>query len=461
MDDTKEEIKTHKLIRTTFSKFTRCDHCDKFLWGLVKQGLTCQKCGFVCHPTCLKDVEKLPSDFTNSSLTKDNDVKPTLDTIFKDVIQQAANHKKQLRNVREQPKLGLLTTTPQNFTKFITRITPMRLGYEQLLSLITWEYPYKTWIFLSAYCLFCYRPLWILLLPHLGFWYYLGNSYIKAYRKEENKILLEEVNQEDKDKASPTMIYAQNMQFVQNLMGTYTEVYSYFTDNWEVIEQKLNSPNAVLFTGIGLPLSFLIVYLIPLNYIFMMGGCVVLLSNNPLMLAIFVTLSPLLVDELSTHLGRASKVFSASGLGSPDIKTGIRPRIKEVFENQRWWAILGWKEQLLATERPLWSNFKGDEEYSAIYNQSADQDFQWATEGWQIDTTWCKPIQPDKDGWVYYNNLWEGPSNSPRIDSFTRRRLWCRKMMPLTKEKVPTPAEIASTIPAKKKTFRRLSNLLH
>ncbi|KAJ9069853.1 Myotubularin- protein 5 [Entomophthora muscae] len=54
-----QKVQQHHLVRTTFSTLTLCDHCGRILWGLVKQGFTCQSCGYVCHPDCSKDVKEL------------------------------------------------------------------------------------------------------------------------------------------------------------------------------------------------------------------------------------------------------------------------------------------------------------------------------------------------------------------------------------------------------------------
>ncbi|XP_047101882.1 phosphatidylinositol 3-kinase regulatory subunit alpha [Schistocerca piceifrons] len=42
----------HRLREHSFSSLERCDKCNRYLRGLVHQGLLCQDCGFVAHRTC-------------------------------------------------------------------------------------------------------------------------------------------------------------------------------------------------------------------------------------------------------------------------------------------------------------------------------------------------------------------------------------------------------------------------
>ncbi|KAJ9069852.1 hypothetical protein DSO57_1014335 [Entomophthora muscae] len=49
----------HDLVKKTFFTLNACDYCRRRLWGLVKQGITCQTCGYVCHPDCSKHVAEL------------------------------------------------------------------------------------------------------------------------------------------------------------------------------------------------------------------------------------------------------------------------------------------------------------------------------------------------------------------------------------------------------------------
>ncbi|XP_046372437.1 phosphatidylinositol 3-kinase regulatory subunit alpha-like isoform X2 [Haliotis rufescens] len=42
----------HRFAEYNFSSMQRCHLCDKFLYGLVRQGLQCRECGLCCHRFC-------------------------------------------------------------------------------------------------------------------------------------------------------------------------------------------------------------------------------------------------------------------------------------------------------------------------------------------------------------------------------------------------------------------------
>lgn len=45
----------HNFCETTFLTPTTCAHCNKLLWGLIRQGFKCKDCGLIAHDQC-KDV---------------------------------------------------------------------------------------------------------------------------------------------------------------------------------------------------------------------------------------------------------------------------------------------------------------------------------------------------------------------------------------------------------------------
>uniref|UniRef100_A0A914QMX5 Phorbol-ester/DAG-type domain-containing protein n=1 Tax=Panagrolaimus davidi TaxID=227884 RepID=A0A914QMX5_9BILA len=42
----------HNFHETTFLTPTLCVHCNKLLWGLIRQGHKCKDCGLVVHECC-------------------------------------------------------------------------------------------------------------------------------------------------------------------------------------------------------------------------------------------------------------------------------------------------------------------------------------------------------------------------------------------------------------------------
>lgn len=57
---------SHDFVKKHFNKPTWCAFCEKFIWGLGKQGYACKKCTYPCHPKCRSLVtEECPGVKTN------------------------------------------------------------------------------------------------------------------------------------------------------------------------------------------------------------------------------------------------------------------------------------------------------------------------------------------------------------------------------------------------------------
>lgn len=46
--------KIHEMIQFSFSELKKCEQCQKYLRGIVHQGMLCKKCGIVAHRTCAR-----------------------------------------------------------------------------------------------------------------------------------------------------------------------------------------------------------------------------------------------------------------------------------------------------------------------------------------------------------------------------------------------------------------------
>lgn len=59
------KAKAHQFLVRTFSSPLKCSHCTSLMVGLVRQGVVCEVCGFVCHINCRDKVPPMcpvPSD---------------------------------------------------------------------------------------------------------------------------------------------------------------------------------------------------------------------------------------------------------------------------------------------------------------------------------------------------------------------------------------------------------------
>ncbi|XP_078593885.1 serine/threonine-protein kinase MRCK alpha-like isoform X18 [Branchiostoma floridae x Branchiostoma japonicum] len=63
--------KAHQFIVKTLTNPTKCNHCTSLMVGLVRQGVVCETCGFVCHVVCADKapaVCPVPADQTKRPL---------------------------------------------------------------------------------------------------------------------------------------------------------------------------------------------------------------------------------------------------------------------------------------------------------------------------------------------------------------------------------------------------------
>ncbi|KAI8991738.1 hypothetical protein BDF20DRAFT_846156 [Mycotypha africana] len=66
-----------------------------------------------------------------------------------------------------------------------------------------------------------------------------------------------------------------------------------------------------------------------------------------------------------------------------------RPMEVSLYENQRWWAGVGYTSQLLRLERSAWSNITGTEPLPTKEDMPPPTNYEWDhnDNGWQLDTT--------------------------------------------------------------------------
>ncbi|KAJ3105722.1 peroxisome- protein [Physocladia obscura] len=108
--------------------------------------------------------------------------------------------------------------------------------------------------------------------------------------------------------------------------------------------------------------------------------------------------------------------------------------VVEVFENQRWWAGLGWIQHLLRTERSPWSDETGaiprphKDVYGLPPSATSIGSWIWQDPEWTLDFDWSPITVDQKEGWQYSDNRWHNCSAKMLAGSTTRRRMWTRRM---------------------------------
>ncbi|KAI8071821.1 Peroxin/Dysferlin domain-containing protein [Gongronella butleri] len=112
----------------------------------------------------------------------------------------------------------------------------------------------------------------------------------------------------------------------------------------------------------------------------------------------------------------------------------------EIFENQRWWLGANWTTNMLSTERAPWTDnhltpisskaqfvLPEPASESGPDGQVTIKTWTWADGDWWVDMTGELDARVDLNGWEYSNNAWQNPSGVPGMQTFTRRRRWCRR----------------------------------
>ena len=97
--------------------------------------------------------------------------------------------------------------------------------------------------------------------------------------------------------------------------------------------------------------------------------------------------------------------------------------VHEVWENQRYVPLVGWKDPSLGIDRPKWSDVDGKPS-PAPSAVSLGQGWSWDAE-WEVDYARCVV---DKDGgWLYATNFPHAWHPVKGMTDFVRRRKWLRK----------------------------------
>ncbi|KAJ1965074.1 hypothetical protein IWQ62_002755 [Dispira parvispora] len=385
----------------------------------------------------------------------------------------------------EPPPLNLLTTTPKNFTQFVNRIGPIVELHNAVRNIVQWKHPWRSLEFAFGFTLLCLRPAWLVLSPFVLVLTVIARNYYarlpdlstpSAYAANATQdSASSEVSPSNGGKGTrfwkssgvgkpqghklsgpstlfshrpSTAVYAQNLQFIQNTMGMVCDLLDSVEILWTWLDWS--DPNrtwqVVLVTILTMPLLTLAYWCIPWNYLLLFGGLGVFLGNTLWAQALVATCQPWLAYVGNRYWAKVSGWRSNMGHNLSESSlitaeetdpayTKASNQLTEhstvkvvVFENQRWWAGLGWIPHLLPAERSAWSDVDGTVQAQPKDHMEPLAGYTWEDSGgWQRDTTWCtKVCITDPNGWVYTDNHWKHPQANSGITVFTRRRKWFR-----------------------------------
>ncbi|KAG2210263.1 hypothetical protein INT47_003248 [Mucor saturninus] len=450
---------THVFVDATFSRLTYCDHCQGLLWGLVKQGSTCTGCGMVCHPTCGDKLPPCTHEQPQKPNSSDSPATKSLRTLqersetpppvrkptttaadFEKVIVSAAIHSSDpSQPVNEYlanlPRLNAQNTA-KNFSRFVSRCGPMFSARDQLILLLSWDKPIDTSVALLLYCILCLHPKLMLLVPHAILLQLLITGYNKRFKKANEPTSngrFKFFTSYD-DESSPE--YLRNMQNLQNMMGELSDVYDLCASHAHYFDWS-SEESMRLFQGTVLSLVLLCVgvWMIPLQWIALVGGISVFLLNTRFAKFVMKEMMPQVTEMGQKHMETAVKWYTQVEKKLDDQEN---QRELSLYENQRWWSGSGFIPHMLSDERGLWSDITGDVAYAAKEELPAPKGYHWIQDNWTLDTTgpWMDDtlglevmVHPESGGWVYTDTHWSNPRKSEEESekSVTRRRRWIRQ----------------------------------
>ncbi|KAG0040684.1 hypothetical protein BGZ82_011222 [Podila clonocystis] len=212
---------SHKFQEKTFTKLTYCDYCTKLLWGVAKQGVTCEGCHYNCHKKCSElvynncvqsmyipplhghdsgkpktprrhnsegmRVSIPPAIISSSQPLQSLEEKPTLskaqlqqqetpaspvagrtsfleDAIISAAIRMSLPGDVSVLPKNDHPPLTIQATTI-NFTRFVHKTSGLFWFQDRIEDIMTWKDPWNTTFVLVLYCFVCIYPMLLFLLP--------------------------------------------------------------------------------------------------------------------------------------------------------------------------------------------------------------------------------------------------------------------------------------------------------
>lgn len=186
------------------------------------------------------------------------------------------------------------------------------------------------------------------------------------------------------DETSPE--YLKNMQNLQNMMGEMSDLYDLCASNahhfdWSSETETMRIFQAALISFAALSL---VIWLIPLNIIFLVGGIGMFLLNTRFTKFVLKEMLPQVAEIGQSQMNSAVQWYTQVEKRFDD-----QANFKELslYENQRWWSGSGFIPHMLPDERALWSNFSGSIELAPKEELPAPKGYHWIEDNWSLDKT--------------------------------------------------------------------------
>jgi hypothetical protein len=93
----------------------------------------------------------------------------------------------------------------------------------------------------------------------------------------------------------------------------------------------------------------------------------------------------------------------------------------EIYENERWWVVVGWSKNLILNERPLWSDIAGKTfmDKNSVFLPN-NEEYTWGGD-WRVEAN----ENSDSEGWEYSSDFNSNFVNNLK-GKYVRRRKWVR-----------------------------------
>ncbi|KAJ3199760.1 hypothetical protein HDU82_000165 [Entophlyctis luteolus] len=349
------------------------------------------------HPACVTSAEALPCPKrpAQPSLAEEIAAQTIIASVAREHAARAAN-----------PPLDLVYTTPKNLATFVPRISLVVDAFDFIERVLSWKD--------SALSLLMLLVLLIRVIVM---------NYLALTRA---KLLSSSSTVTATTVTSAAVTYARNLQFIQNQMSQFVSIHDLAVLGLQSLLEYADAQPiyALAVIAVSGAVTLFVASVVPARAVAL---CIVI--------AAFMKDTVRIVARVVAPavVARAWIVFEglSAAVRAPE---GCVVEV-EVWENQRWWAGLGWIQHLFRAERSPWSDETGTiprphkDQYALPPAVNGVGTWAWINNEWTIDR---EVDGGDKDGWVYSGNMWEKvASGKPLVASVatvTRRRRWTRCM---------------------------------
>ncbi|KAI8143926.1 integral peroxisomal membrane peroxin-domain-containing protein [Fennellomyces sp. T-0311] len=416
----------HSFKRTTFTRPTHCQHCNKLLWGLARQGLKCSECHYIVHDRCRDNAPskcgalQTPAEQSlfylqqkcgdsaesiTSKACKDTREPPSWENILKSleelVVAAVLDQSSTCEYLSNSPPLHPQTTT-RNFSRFIKRIGTFFEMRDSVVRLVCWEDSMNTWIAITSYTILCLYPKLLLVVPQFVLLYFLASNRIHPPSEIDSPIAQRHSTGPNKksttfastfnaglallsnmdNKDAPE--YTRNLQNIQNMMGEYSDIYdaiaqSFRTHASDEQSRLIAIQVVVISTVLTIPLMFLASF----NHMLLVIGLAIFIVNSRFAKA-WMRVKDCYHDPIEDLSVATLQLIQDLYKREPSEEH----HTLSIFQNQRKWGS-EFLPKLKTTDKiELWSNLSGAISVPEPANIDPPEGYRWV-EGskWAVDQT--------------------------------------------------------------------------